>query len=116
MTILEAPNPTTVVDLPRPGAWSLYWRGRTFHESMLTGQHLATLALLTGSDDFADLNVDPRQGHQRLMQMLAVVVCIDAVKASGVDDADQVALMMADAISEVSSASVDEILGALRYD
>lgn len=116
MTILESPDTSTAVGLPRPGAWSLHWRGRTFHESMLTGQHLATLALLTGSDDFEALDIDPRHGHQRLMQMLTVFVCIDAVRTSGVDDADQVALMMAAAIDEVSKASVDELLGSLQYE
>ena len=116
MTLLESPNTATAVDLPRPGAWSLEWRGRRFHESQVTGQHLAMLALLTGSDDFESLDLDPRHGHQRLMQMLTVVVCIDTVRASGTDDADQIALIMADAIDEVSKASADEILGSLRYD
>ncbi len=116
MTTLEAPNPITAVDLPRPGAWSLHWRGKTFHESHVTGQHLATLALLTGSDDYESLDVDPRHGHQRLMQMLAACVCVDAVRTSGVDDADQVAVIMASAIDEVSKASADELLGSLRYD
>lgn len=115
MTILESPDTATAVDLPHPGAWSLHWRGLTFDESQLTGQHLATLALLTGTDDYESLDVDPRHGHQRLMQLLTTVVAVHAVRSSGTDDADQVALVMADAINQVSSASVDEILGALRY-
>lgn len=114
MTTLQAPNPTTVVDLPRPGAWSLHWRGRTFRESQLTGQHLATLALLTGSDDFAALDVDPRHGHQRLMQMLMAFRTVE--ESAGVEDEDALAAVVAATISEVSTASVDEILGSLRYD
>lgn len=114
MTITDTPDTSTAS--PRLDAWSLHWRGRVFSESMVTGQHLATLALLTGSDDYANLDIDPRFGHQRLMQMLTVFVCIDAVRTSGVTDADQVALLMADAIDEVSKASADELLGSLHFD
>lgn len=114
MTTLEAPNPTTSVDLPRPGAWSLHWRGRTFHESQVTGQHLATLALLTGSDDFEALDIDPRHGHQRLMQMLMAFLTVEA--AGDVADGDELAGVIATTIDEVARASVDELLGALVYD
>lgn len=114
MTILEAPNPSTSVDLPRPGAWSLHWRGRVFRESDLTGQHLATLALLTGSDDFGALDLDPRHGHQRLMQMLMAFITVES--AGDVADGDELADIIAAKINEVSRASVDELLGAIRYD
>lgn len=113
MTILEAPNPSTGVDLPRPGAWSLHWRGRVYHEADLTGQHLATLALLTGNDDFEALDLDPRHGHQRLMQMLMAFLTVEA--AGDVVDGDELAGVIATKIDEVSKASVDELLGALVY-
>jgi hypothetical protein len=114
MTLLEAPNPTTAVDLPRPGAWSIEWRGRRWTDADVTGQHLATLALLTGSDDFESLDVDPRHGHQRLMSMLMALICVD--RSQGVDDAEAVTEVMALALEEVAKASADEILGALVLD
>lgn len=114
MTTLEAPNPITAVDLPRPGAWSLHWRGKTFHESHVTGQHLATLALLTGSDDYQSLDLDPRHGHQRLMQMLMAFLTVEA--SGDVADGEDLAAVIATKIDEVSKASADELLSSLRYD
>lgn len=115
MTVIDTPPSTPPVDLPAPGGWSIEWRGRTFHESELTGQHLATLALLTGSDDFAALDVDPRHGHQRLMSVLMAFLTVAAAREVGPEDGDVLAGVIAQAIDEVSSASVDELLGALTF-
>lgn len=114
MTTLEAPNPTTAVNLPRPGSWRIVWRGSEWSEADVTGQHLATLALLTGTDDFDSLDVDPRHGHQRLMQMIMALLCVS--RSQGVDDVDAVSDLLAESLDEVAKASVEEILGALRYD
>ncbi len=111
---LPPPPPAAMmVDLPKPGAWTLRWRGRTFSEADLTGQHLSTLALLSGSDDFENLDVDPRSGHQRLMQMLMAVVCVDRV--TGIDP-EAVGAVLAVAIDEIAQAPAEEILGALVFD
>ena len=85
---------STATELPRPGEWSIQWRGNTYGEADVTGQHLAVLALIAGSDDFESLDIDPRHG--------------DA-------DEDDIAGQVAHAVAEVSAASVDEILGALRF-
>jgi len=115
-SIATRPDPTTVINLPRPGEWSITWRGSTLHESELTGQHLAVLSLITGSDSYEDLDIDPRDGHQRLMMMLSAVAAVAATE--GLDenaDADAVAHIVAEAMMSVTKASVDEILGSLNF-
>lgn len=114
MTTLEAPNLTTAVDLPRPGGWAIRWRGSRWTDADVTGQHLATLALLSGTDDFDSLDIDPRHGHQRLMSMLMALVCVQ--RAQGCIDVEDVTNTLAVALDEVSKASADEILGALVLD
>lgn len=115
-TMLAAPPRGPSAQLPAPPStadgWSIVWRGRVWRESELTGQHLATLALLTGSDDYETLDIDPRHGHQRLMQMIAAFVCVD--ETAGLADAGDAAEAITLAIQQVSKASADEILGALR--
>lgn len=104
-------GPAVGVAQPQSG-WAIFWRGRVFSEADLTGQHLATLALLTGTDDYEALDIDPRNGHQRLMQMIAAFLCVD--DTSGLSDPATAGDAISKAISEVSKASADEILGALR--
>lgn len=113
MTIIEAPDPTTAVDLPRPGAWTIRWRGSRWTDADVTGQHLATLALLSGSDDFDSLDPDPRHGHQRLMQMIMALVCVQ--RAENGTEVEDVTHTLAVALDEVAKASADEILGALAF-
>lgn len=113
MTILEAPTPGTAVDLPRPGGWRIEWRGKSWTDADVTGQVLSTLAILSGTDDFNQLDIDPRHGHQRLMQMLMALVTVD--RAEGLDDVDAVTGLLAESLSEVAKASADEILGALSF-
>lgn len=113
---LSMPDVATLAELPRPGAWSIQWRGNTYGEADVTGQHLAVLALIAGTDDFESLDIDPRHGHQRLMMMIAAVAAVASVEALGADaDEGAVADQVAKAVAEVSAASVDEILGALRF-
>jgi hypothetical protein len=114
MTILEAPTAATAVDLPRPGGWRITWRGKSWTDADVTGQHLATLALLSGTDDFAQLDIDPRHGHQRLMSMLMALVAVD--RADGLEDVDAVTDLLAVALSEVAGAPADEILAALTFE
>ena len=113
---LSSPDISTATELPRPGEWSIQWRGNTYGEADVTGQHLAVLALIAGTDDFESLDIDPRHGHQRLMMMIASVVAVASVESLGADaDEDDIAGQVAHAVAEVSAASVDEILGALRF-
>jgi len=74
------------------------------------------LSLISGTDDFNSLDVDPRHGHQRLMMVLTAFVVVDRVRVAGTNDADAVAAIVAESIADVSAASVDEILGAIQFD
>ena len=110
---------TEIPSNPVPSArYRLAWRGIEPRESALSGQHLAALAILTGRDDFTALEIHPAQGHQRLMMMLTAVVAVRA--AAGADPAtdtpEDIEDYVARAVAEVSSASIDEILGAISYD
>lgn len=118
MTTLAPPNPETLVDVPRPGSWAIEWRGRTVTEADISGQHLSVLSMISGTDDFASLDVDPRHGHQRLMLMIAAIDVVAAVNEMGddVSDEDAVANVVAASVAAVSKASADEILGALRFE
>ena len=50
------------------------------------------------------------------MMMIASVVAVASVESLGADaDEDDIAGQVAHAVAEVSAASVDEILGALRF-
>jgi hypothetical protein len=113
MTLTE-PDLSTLVDLPRPGGWLIRWRGSEWRDTDVTGQHLATLALLAGDDSFESLDVDPRHGHQRLMGMLTALVCVE--RAQDLEDVDQVAATLSAALDEVAKASADEILSALTFE
>lgn len=109
---LHAPPAPPTVAKPAP-EWRIVWRGRTFCEVDLTGQHLSTLALLTGTDSYDSLDLDPRHGHQRLMQMICAFVAVESAETA---EPDEVPGRMATAIEQVSKASADEILAALRFD
>lgn len=115
MTTLTAPNPTTAVDLPKPGGWAIFWRGHTFTDRDVSGQHLATLSLISGSDDYVNLDIDPRHGHQRLMMMISAFVAVQATVGMDAADADKVAAVIGQAVQEVASASADEILSSLKF-
>lgn len=115
MSTLAPPDPSTLAGSVRPGSWSIEWRGMRFAESDLTGQHLSVLSLIVGTDDFAELDVDPRKGHQRLMTMIAAVTAVKAVEAAGDLSEDAVALLVARCIETVAAAPAEEILGAITF-
>jgi hypothetical protein len=111
-----APDPSTIAAGEKPVAWSIVWRGLKFDESQLTGQHLSVLSLISGTDDFTTLDVDPRHGHQRLMMMIAACVVVAAANSVGDEfKTDDVAALVAEAVEEVASAPAEEILGALHF-
>ena len=95
--------------------WTINWRGKTYEESDLKGKHLAVLALINGRDDFNQLEIQPGNGHQRLMQLITAFAVIDAAASASIDDPEQLALQVAQSLNEVSEATVDEIFGALTY-
>lgn len=123
MTIIEAPPTGSSIDLPpptpptetavaSPDGWAIVWRGHTYRESDLTGQHMSLLALISGTDDWETLDIDPRHGYQRLMNVL---VAFEAARVAEGHDSDSVVEVLARAVAEVAAASADEILGALRH-
>ena len=106
------PIANTDVDQPAPARpWSLTWKGRTFHESQLTGKHLSVLALIVGNDDFSTLDVSPLAGHQRIMMMLAAFLVVDA-KLEG--DTEANAAAVAEIMASIAESPAEEILGALH--
>lgn len=105
--MLPAPSGAPVVE----SGWELVWRGHTWREADLTGQHLSVLSLLSGSDDYETLDLDPRHGHQRLMMMLAA---FEATRGLDEADVEEVADTIARAQKQIAEASADEILGALK--
>lgn len=129
MTFLAPPAPATRVDMPGPGEWVIEWRGRSWHESQLTGRHAGILAILNGRDDFQDLipqmeggdtpavwrpfitDADPRQGYMRLMSMIVALIAADTEEAGSVS-ASQAAITQA--VAELKDAPLEEIVGALR--
>jgi hypothetical protein len=116
MTILAPPDQTTLVDAPQPTTWTIVWRGLTCGEADIVGQHLSVLSLISGTDDFAALDIDPRGGHQRLMMMIATIVAVNEVGSlEDVTDDEAVAGVVATAIASVSAAPAEEILGSLRF-
>lgn len=109
------PIPDTDVDQAPPARpWRLDWRGQSYAEGQLTGQHLSTLALLTGQDHYEALDLNPRAGHQRLMMVLTAFEVVRRVKLAA-DEADAEAIV-AEVVADVAAAPAEEILAALRYD
>ena len=106
MTMTEAPKP----------AWRITWRGDTWAESDMIGQHLSVLALVTGRDDYDMLEISPVNGHQRLMMLITAFVTVKRSDDMDPEDTDAVATVVAESVDEVAKATVDEILGALSYD
>lgn len=100
--------------------WTISWEGRTWTDDDLTGQHLGTLAIISGDDRFQSLQIDeptmreyPKEGYMRLMNMLATLIAVDAVT----DDMDdtRAAEALAQALKSVQQAKADDILDAVRF-
>ncbi len=114
MSNFAPPDPSTAV--PAPGEWAINWRGLRFSESGFTGQHLSVLSLIAGTDQFDTLDIDPRHGHQRLMMVISACVVVAATKSMPEDAGEEdVVNLVAEAVSEVSAAPAEEILGALTF-
>lgn len=96
--------------------WRITWRGSSWGESDLKGKHLAVLALMTGRDDWDALEIDPRNGHQRLMMMISALVTVDRTEGTDIEDPEVIATQLAESMSEVSEAPAEEILAALTQD
>lgn len=101
--------------------WRITWGDRSWTEDDLTGQHLATLSLISGDDRFENLLITedevrsyPTEGYMRLMFMLATLLAVDA--ANELNDADEATGAVATSLQTVQQASADEILGALSFD
>jgi hypothetical protein len=125
--MLADPDVATRAVLPRPGGWRIVWRGRQWADTDLRGNHLATLALLTGGEDSwvsLDLSAppddlaggwvdlvdgnDPRRGFVRLMNVLLTFLTVEYEQGDGAGSAE--------AVAEVAEASAEEIIGSLRFD
>lgn len=109
-TASATPPPPVETD----SGWTIRWGGSTWTEADFTGQHLSVLALITGNDDFASLDLDPRHGHQRLMLVITAFLAVQNTR--DVTDATDAAEQVAKAMREVADAPVEEILGALIPD
>lgn len=98
--------------------WRITWQGRSWTDLDLTGQHLATLALISGDDRFKDLDISeaeirvyPALGHQRLMNMIAALSVVATSETFG-DDTDEIAA----ALEEVQKAPAVDIFGAVEFN
>lgn len=101
-------------------SWTITWGDTSWTDDDLTGQHLATLALISGDDRFEDLSITadeiavyPGEGFMRLMNLIAALV---AVEVSGDLDDDAAQAAVAVALAEIRDASADTILGSVRFD
>lgn len=113
MTTTDMPPPTgpPVTALAPPKSWRIEWRGRSFRESDLTGEHLAVLAVLNGQDDWSQLDmaqVSPTLGPVRLMLMIAAFLVVDAQT----DDPGRIA----ETIDLVRKTPAEALLAALHFD
>lgn len=104
-----APPTSAPVDHAEPLRWRLKWRGLTFREEDLTGEHLAVLASLNQRDEWSDLDVagaySPTLGPVRLMSMLTAFLVV----RSGASTTEAIAGI----VSMVAKASADELLSTL---
>ena len=123
MSVLAAPDLDTRADLPAPDwVWRISWRGRSWTDNDLTGQHLAVLSILRTDDDwraldipgaFAEAKASVADGYMRLVNMLIALISVDRAP-EGTDDA-QAAKATTEAIAEVTRAAASEIVGAISF-
>lgn len=100
--------------------WTIRWRGCLWTDADLTGQHLATLALISGDDRFDDLSITeaevrayPSLGYMRLMNLLCALMAVEA--CDGIDDPDEAQQAIVEALAEIQAASAEEIIGAVSF-
>lgn len=99
--------------------WRITWRGSSWTEDDLTGQHLATLAIIAGDDAFDLLRLTPveareypRRGFMRLMYMVSALAVTEAT--DGLDDEDAQRVLV-ETLSEIQKAPAEEIVAALSF-
>ena len=91
-------------------AWTIDWRGHTWHSTDLTGNHAAAVAELLGVDpgwewfDVAALH--PARGPLHVMALVAAFLCIDS-------DVRGMAARTA-VLAGVKEATVDELVAAVH--
>lgn len=51
MNLLSPPDLSTKVDGFEPGSWSISWKGRTWHMSEVTGEHLSFMNMMMDDGD-----------------------------------------------------------------
>ena len=107
--------PPTTPPAP-PTTWSLDWRGSTYHESKMTGRHLSILALISGSESYNLVDLNPMSGHQQLMMAIAMFEVAARVDATELEDPDELQALVVGVMEEVAQAPAEEILGALRIN
>ncbi|MEM9516041.1 MAG: hypothetical protein AAGA42_14410 [Actinomycetota bacterium] len=107
------PSGATTTDADPEWGWRITWKGRSWTDQDLTGQHLSVLSLIVGSDEYELLDMDPRQGHQRLMNMIAALQVV--AHSVDVDEVDALAGVLAKAINEIRETSAVEILGSIEF-
>jgi len=100
--------------------WQIEWRGRTWTDDDLTGQHLATLALISGDDRFESLQLTPdevvaypTEGYMRLMFMVSALAAVDA--CNSLDDDDEAQAATVRTLAAVQAATADEIIGCIKF-
>lgn len=100
--------------------WTIEWHGHTWNDADLTGQHLATLALISGDDRFEDLSITeaevrayPSLGYMRLINMLSAFVVVEAT--NGITDPDEAHDAALRALEQVQQASAADILAAVTF-
>lgn len=100
--------------------WTIRWRGSEWTDADLTGQHLATLALISGDDRFEDLSITeaevrayPSEGYMRLMNMLCALVAVDV--SDDTDNPDVAQQRITEALSVIQQASAEEIIGCVSF-
>lgn len=100
--------------------WTISWGDQSWTDDDLTGQHLATLALISGDDRFESLSLTadevvdyPSEGYMRLMFMLSAFVTVHV--CNGIDDDDAARDATATALADIQNATADEILGCVKF-
>lgn len=100
-------------------AWRITWDGKSWTDDDLTGQHLATLALISGDDRFEDLAITedevrtyPGQGYMRLLNMLSALVAVDVAGELPIIEAQEAVV---EALGRIHAASADDILGCVAF-
>lgn len=123
MPTKATPKPRTPKPKPVDWTWKITWRGKSWTDADLTGQHLAVLVMMSGSDEWGQLSIpealakakaEVLDGFMRLFYMLAAFVVVDRVP----DDTPEAEAheMTVRALDEIRKASAEEIIGAISVN